>query len=108
MGYSAAGETIRMTVMVMRTIVTLEVSEIKAVEGMFRGDKPNRGSLFSNSLTRLLSGLAVQPNTESGGQEGFGRDAIFGVAENATSEDNARVRRTITMVSRTFYICAIG
>ena len=61
------------------------------------------GDMFNSPISpsSSYSGLAVQPNNDDGeaGDTGSGRDAIFGIAENATSEDNARVRRTITMVS---------
>jgi SEP domain/UBX domain len=50
------------------------------------------------------SGLAVQPNNADDPD----RDAVFGIAEDATSETSSQVRRTITMVSfRCTIVCFV-
>lgn len=61
------------------------------------------------------SGLAVQPNPDAEGVGGGGglfgggggggeRDSVFRLAQNATAEDQARVRRTITMYRDGFVV----
>ncbi|KAL7566557.1 hypothetical protein ACA910_000627 [Epithemia clementina (nom. ined.)] len=45
------------------------------------------------------SGLAVQPNVDDSD-----RDRVFGLAENASADDNSQVRRTITMYRDGFVV----
>jgi len=47
----------------------------------------------TKTLTRLHSGLAVQPNNDE--KE---RDSLFHMAHNASAEESSQIRRTITMV----------
>ena len=50
-----------------------------------------------HTLVSFHSGLAVMPNTDD---QGAARDRVFGMAQNASSDESGQVRRTITMVSR--------
>jgi hypothetical protein len=53
-------------------------------------------SHFALTFRLLGSGLAVQPNRSE--KKKPAADAVFELADKATSEDRAQVRRTITMV----------
>ncbi|EEC50005.1 predicted protein [Phaeodactylum tricornutum CCAP 1055/1] len=78
------------------------------VHGLFSGKKDDSDS-DDDANNRFVggigdrgggSGLAVQPNMD----EGPDRDAVFGLAENATAEDSGQSRRTITMYRDGFVV----
>jgi len=87
-----------------RTIATIVLSvelEIMVEEGTNKTMLSRVETFHSSTVSQhcslfVYSGLAVEPNMDDDGPD---RDRVFGMAENATSEDSQQVRRTITMVS---------